>query len=73
MRIVNRTSLPHQIKLGDNIYELDIHKTTCRRGAYPFDAKNCIQVDVLHKNLRGRTDLHDMPYKPTIWIFSKVN
>lgn len=26
-------------------------------------------VKVLSRNLRGRTDLHGLPYKPTEWLF----
>ncbi len=27
-------------------------------------------VKVLHKNLRGKLDLHNKPYEPTVWLFT---
>lgn len=32
--------------------------------------KNIILVNVLSKNLRGKTDLHGNNYKPSRWIFT---
>lgn len=29
-----------------------------------------IRVEVLSRNLKGKTDLHGNPYKPTEWIFT---
>ena len=27
-------------------------------------------IKVLHKNLRGKLDLHNKPYEPTVWLFT---
>lgn len=29
-------------------------------------------IGVLHRNLRGKLDLHGTPYRPTVWTFVQV-
>ena len=36
------------------------------------EGKKCILVNVLSSNLKGKTDLHGQPYKPTTWIYTNV-
>jgi len=33
------------------------------------NGNHVIVLSVLSKNLKGRTDLHGNPYKPTQWVF----
>jgi hypothetical protein len=42
----------------DALKEAKLHKKTYRT------------IRVLHKNLRGRLDLHQKPYEPTVWLFT---
>ena len=32
--------------------------------------RQAVVVKVLAKNLRGKLDIHNQPYKPTEWLFS---
>lgn len=73
MRTFKRTHLPDEIISQGKTYVLDLDKTNLKRDGHSFPAKECIIVHVLHKNLKGRTDLHGMPYRPTEWIFQAVN
>lgn len=34
--------------------------------------RKAVLVKVLHRNLRGKLDLHNKPYKPTEWLFTTV-
>lgn len=58
MKVFNRTSLPEQINYNNKIY-VKGKKT-----------EKSVQVNVLSKNLKGRTDLHN---KPTIWFYNPID
>jgi hypothetical protein len=73
MRTFKRTYLPDEIESQGKKYLLDLDKTNLKRDGHSFITKECILVHVLSKNLKGRTDLHGMPYKPTEWVFQAVN
>jgi len=72
MKNFNRTSLPAQVKYNGKTYEADIKQSSLHFNAgQPLPTgKKFITVNVLSRNLRGRTDLHGQPYKPTKWIFT---
>lgn len=31
------------------------------------------QVSVMHRNLRGKLDLHGRPYRPSVWILTDID
>ena len=36
------------------------------------EGRKAVLVNVMSKNLRGKTDLHGKPYQPTKWIFTNL-
>lgn len=72
MKTYNKTYLPEKIDLKGRTYVLDLEKTNSKKAGCSFNAKNCVQVNVLENNLKGREDLHGMPYKPRSFIFSTL-
>lgn len=77
MKTFNRTSLPESITYNGKVYKVDIEASSAIMGKNWFSLdtlglvnKNCICVNVLSKNLKGKTDLFGQPYKPTTWIFT---
>ena len=83
MKQYNRTYLPDEILYNGETYKVNpaisgaMHSnntplktidTTLRK-----EGKKAICVNVLSKNLRGRTDLHGKPYQPSKWIFTPIN
>jgi hypothetical protein len=70
MLTFSRTHLPDSIVSNGKVYTRDTEKTDALQDGKPFDQKGSIKVLVLSKNLRGKEDLHNKPYKPTKWIYS---
>lgn len=35
--------------------------------------RSFVTVHVLANNLKGKTDLHGQPYKPSTWLFVSIN
>lgn len=62
MKTFSRTHLPDAIKYNGRVYYIG-EENGYRK----------IKVLVLNRNLRGKLDLHQKPYKPTEWIFSAPN
>ena len=58
MKVFSRTSLPALIKYNGKIYKAG-NKTS-----------NSVIVEVLHRNLKSRDNLHGKPYKPTVHYFN---
>lgn len=79
MKTYNKTFLPDEIIYNGLSYTIDTALThalkdnTSERiiklGAKET-GKSVIMVNVLSNNLKGKTDLHGKPYKPSKWIFS---
>lgn len=78
MRTFNRTSLPESVNYNGENYILDV-KLTSLHHVLPREVsltalnqkKKIVTVKVMNKNLKGKTDNHNQPYKPNVWIFSK--
>jgi len=75
MKTFNRTYLPSEIKHNNEVYKLE--QSSCNENSSKYDVmdlmcqgKKCIRVNVLSRNLKGKTDLHGQPYRPTTWIFT---
>lgn len=62
MKTFNKTSLPESIKYNNKTYVYSVEKTV-----------NSIQVNVLNRNLKGKTDLYGNQYKPTKHYFKPLN
>ena len=70
MKTFNRTYLPDSIEYKGKKYNRDLDSTVAYRAGRRFNAQNAIQINVLEKNLRGKTDLHGLPYKAHSYIFT---
>lgn len=69
-----KTYLPKEMKVNDKVLVPISYPYIGRLQRYLIAALKCYEityrrVDVLSKNLRGKTDLYGLPYQPTKWIF----
>ena len=70
MKTFKRRSLPDQIKYGGRVYKRDVAASS-KYSLYKIKPQiNFVVVEVLSKNLEGRTNFHNNPYQPTKWIFT---
>ena len=72
MKIFKRTYLPEYINYNGKKYIYDAKNSALINQIISLDLGNCICIEVLHRNLKGKLDFHNKPYKPTKHIFSKV-
>lgn len=66
-----RSNLPRSIKIKDKILKPVVgksYKDALKEAR--LNKKTYLTVKVLHKNLRGVSDLHHRPYEPTVWLFT---
>lgn len=79
MKTYNKTFLPDVIEYkGENFKMLADISAKINQGANLETLVNCLKsqgkksilVNVLSKNLKGKTDLHGQLYKPSKWIFT---
>lgn len=70
MKTFNRGGLPITINYNKKTYVINIDKSHQHQSRKEFDKKGCVLVKVLHRNLKGKNDLHGQPYKPSEWIFA---
>lgn len=81
MKTFKRTSLPREIKYNGKIFtrnndlsnDLALGKTSIFKLSTLTQPNPCILVEVLPAWLKGVSDLHGRPYKPTQWIFTAKN
>lgn len=66
MKIFSRCNLPESIKYNGKKY---VYLCGKHENKDIYIGKKCVQVNVLQRNLRGRTDLHGRLYKPSEFIF----
>ena len=70
MKTFNKTFLPKEIKYNKKIYvcdhDLTIDKIFEKGKEIP---KGYIKVLVLQRNLKGKTDAFNQPYKPSVFYF----
>jgi len=81
MKTFNRSSLPESIIYNGKIYKCNASESSLMAqsiniSSYLIALKrngiNAIIVNVLSKNLKGKTDLHGQPYKPSQWIYTSI-
>lgn len=80
MKTFNKTHLPDEINYKGEIYTLNIELTTLylktktpeedMKEILKTQNKKAIQVLVLSKNLKGKTDFFRNPYKPFKYFFT---
>jgi len=75
MQTFNKTYLPDSVTYNGNVYTLE--QACANEHSSSLDAmdlmckdKKVIRVNVLSKNLKGKTDLFNQPYKGTNWLFT---
>ena len=69
MRVYN--NLPEKIVSKGKTFLLDAFNSALQNKPTELKYRT---VYVLHRNLRGKTDLHGQPYKPHMFIFvEKIN
>lgn len=78
MKTFNRTSLPESIKYNSRIYtrndslsNLNMQGISLKSyiDTLKYAGNKVILCNVLSRNLKGKTDLHGQPYKPTQWVY----
>ena len=76
MKTFNRTSLPESIKYNGETYIRDNTNIYANDGIYrqiqtlKASGKKVIQVNVLSRNLKGKTSTFNKPYEPTKWLYT---
>lgn len=80
MKQYNKTYLPETITYNGETYSINVeisgamnaNNTPVNTIAATLreQGRKAILVNVLSRNLRGKTDLHGNPYQPTKWIFT---
>lgn len=70
MKTYNKTHCPDVIEYNGESYKLDIAATHEHREGVKLSSRYHIRVNVLSKNLKGRTDLHGNLYTPNTFIYS---
>jgi hypothetical protein len=75
MKTFNKTSLPESITYNGEVYSRTILQPIItgtlqeKISLAKATGKKVVVVNVLSRNLKGKTDLYGKPYKPTEWIF----
>lgn len=80
MKTFKRASLPDSITYKGKVLKLNTEESakfslgtstekSISRWLFCID-KTCCKVEVMHRNLKGKTDLYGQPYKPSLFIFS---
>jgi len=80
MKIYSRKYLPESITYNNETYKMNAAISGAMNAnntpvntivaTLKREGRKAILVQVLSSNLKGRTDLHGNPYKPTKWIFT---
>lgn len=80
MKTFNKTFLPDSIDHKGNSYKRNIPisfamnsndtSTAIIAATLKKEGRKGVLVNVLATQLKGKTDLHGQPYKPTKWIFT---
>ena len=82
MKYFSKTSLPESVVYNGHTYTRDADlsplanmtvSTASLAQRAAMDNKKIVIVNVLSKNLRGKLDLYQKPYRPTMWVFSRVS
>ena len=82
MKQYSRTHLPDFIEYNGETYKVNIEISGAMRdnntsfntiaATLRKEGRKAVLVNVMSKNLRGKTDLHGKPYQPTKWIFTNL-
>ena len=82
MKQYSRTHLPDSIEYNGETYKVNIEISGAMRdnntsfntiaATLRKEGRKAVLVNVMSKNLRGKTDLHGKPYQPTKWIFTNL-
>lgn len=70
MKVFKRARIPDQVTYNGQIYKVDIELSSAFNIDKAKKMPDVLLVEVYNKNLRGKTDLHGNPYKPSEWIFT---
>ena len=84
MKQYSKTHLPDCIIYKGETYKVNIEISGAMRdnntpintiaATLRKEGRKAVLVNVLSKNLKGKTDLHGKPYQPTEWLFvTKAN
>ena len=82
MKQYSKTHLPDCIIYKGETYKVNIEISGAMRdnntsfntiaATLRKEGRKAVLVNVMSKNLRGKTDLHGKPYQPTKWIFTNL-
>lgn len=80
MKTYNKISLPDSILYKGETYTINIEISAVKtlsntpvkavNDALKSTGKKGILVKCMHKSLKGKTDFHGNPYKPSEWIYT---
>jgi hypothetical protein len=74
MKTFTRANLPKEIKYNKGIYKVSIYLSAVyeiKRESMP--KKDIIKVEVLDRRLKNKENIHGVNYKPSVWIYEKIN
>ena len=69
MKVFKRSNLPDSITYNGKVFILDIQASTDHSMKKIKPIGKYVFVDVLSSGLKGKTDLHNLLYKPNRWVF----
>jgi len=72
MKVFHKTHLPDAVIYNKNTYLLNTKKTVSLMLFKMAPKGKYVIVEVLSKNLKGKTDLHGRLYSPTRHVFEKL-
>lgn len=80
MKTFSKTHLPDTVSYDGKEYYLNMAVTLAvERNGTPLrllsdtlkkEGRRAVLVKVMSRNLKGKTDLHNRPYKPSEWVFT---
>jgi len=70
MKTFKRTYLPKSINYNGKKYTYDAQKSASANMVVSLGLGSCVCVEVLSRNLKGKLDFHNQPYKASKHIFT---
>lgn len=70
MKTFKRTYLPEYINYNGKKYIYNAQESANANMVASLGLSGCVCVEVLSRNLKGKLDFHNQPYKPSKHIFT---
>lgn len=70
--VIKKDHLPDVVEHKGKEYKMVSSMSAMKASGQPVEMpKSYVIVEVMNKRLRGKTDLHGKPYKPSQWVFEE--